>query len=97
MDKKEFVLRILDTIKDNRDMAPWLKLLVENNALDDKTIDTLVWVFREAAAKTENVQAKQALEKGASMVEDLHKKEETEHEQDLADLAELENMFKNID
>jgi len=54
-------------------------------------------VFREAAAKTENVQAKQALEKGASMVEDLHKKEETEHEQDLTDLAELENMFKNID
>jgi hypothetical protein len=42
MDKKEFVLKILDTIQDNRDMAPGLKILVENNALDDTTIDTLV-------------------------------------------------------
>lgn len=97
MEKKDFVLKILDTIKDSWDMAPGLKILVESNALDDKTIDTLVSVFREAAANTENMQAKQALEKWASMIEDLHQKEEVEHEHDLADLAELEEMFKNID
>lgn len=96
MDKKEFVLKILDTIKGNRDMAPGLKILVENNALDDKTIDTLVWVFREAAANTENIQAKQALAKWADLIENLHEKESVEHEKDLADLAELEEMFKNI-
>ncbi len=97
MGKKDFVLKILDAIKNSWDMAPGLKILVENNALDDRTIDTLVWVFRQAAANTQNVQAKQALEKWASMIEDLHQKEEVEHEHDLADLAELEEMFKNID
>gem|GEM_PF-7113429 len=42
MNKKEFVLKILDTIKDSRDMAPGLKILVENNALEAETIDMLV-------------------------------------------------------
>lgn len=97
MDKKDFVLKILDTIKDSWDMAPGLKILVENNALDDKTIDTLVWLFREAAANTQNVRAKQALEKWADLIDNLHEKEEVEHKQDLADLAELEEMFKNIE
>ena len=97
MDKKELVLKILDTIKNNWDMAPGLKILVENNTLDDKTIDTLVSVFRNAAATTQNAQARKALEKWASMIQDLRKKEEVEHEHDLADLAELEEMFKNID
>lgn len=97
MDKKDFVLKILDAIKNNREMAPGLKILVENNVLDDKTIDTLVWLFREAAAKTENMQAKQALEKWANLIENLHEKESVEHKQDLADLAELEEIFKNIE
>lgn len=78
-------------------MAPGLKILLENNVLDDKTIDTLVSVFRKAAASTENIQAKQALEKWASIIENLRKKEEVDHEDDLADLAELEEMFKNIE
>ncbi len=97
MEKRDFVIKILDAIKNSRDMAPGLKILVENNALDDKTIDTLVWLFREAAANTENIQAKQALEKWASLIENLHEKESIEHKQDLADLAELEEMFKNIE
>lgn len=96
MNKKDFVIKVLDAIKNNRDMAPGLKVLVENNALDDKTIDTIVSVFREAAANTQNIQAKQALQKWAALIENLHEKEAVEHEQDLADLAELEEMFKNI-
>jgi hypothetical protein len=96
MNKKEFILKILDIVQESRDMAPGLKILLENNALDDATIDTLVWVFREAAANTENAQTKQALEKSANMLEDIHEKEAAEHQKDLADLAELEEMFKNI-
>jgi len=96
MNKKEFVLKILDTIKDSRDMAPGLKILVENNALEAETIDMLVWVFRDAASKTENTQAKKALEKSADMIQDLHQKEIVAQEEDLADLAELESMFKDL-
>lgn len=96
MDKKQYVLKVLDAVKDAWDMAPWLKILVENNAIDDKVIDTLVSLFRDVAAKTTNQQAKVALEKSATLVGNLHEKEQIDHEKDLADLADLESMFKNM-
>jgi len=96
MNKKDFILRVLDVVESSRDMAPGLKVLIQNNALDDKTIDTLVSAFRTAAEKTESQQAKQALTQGASMIEDVHAKEAIEKEKDLQDLAELEDMFKNL-
>jgi hypothetical protein len=37
--------------------------LLQNNVLDDSVIDDLVLAFREAAAKTQNIKEKQALEK----------------------------------
>ncbi len=96
MHKKDFILKVLEVVESSRDMASWLKILVENNALDDKTVDTLVWVFREAATNTENMQTKQALQKWATLIQDIHQKEAIDHEKDLEDLAELEDMFKNI-
>lgn len=96
MDKKEFILNILNVTKDSRDMAPWLQALLQNNVLDDSVIDDLVLAFREAAAKTQNIKEKQALEKWATMLQDIHTKEAVEQENDLADLAELEQMFKNM-
>ncbi len=96
MNKKDLVLKILDVVKDTRDMAPGLKLLVENNALDDSVIDTLVSVFRQAAGQTEDIQTKQALEKSADMIQDIHTKEAIEQEKDLEDIKELEQLFKDI-
>lgn len=77
-------------------MAPGLKLLVENNALDDGVIDTLVSVFRQAASQNENQQTQQALERSADVLENIHEKEAIDQQKDIADLAELEEMFKNI-
>lgn len=96
MTKKEYVLSILNAVKDTRNMAPWLKILLENDSVDDTVIDTLVKLFRDAAAKTNDQKSKMALEKSATLVENLHDKEEVEHEKDLADLAELESMFKDM-
>jgi len=97
MDKKAFVLQILDTIADARDMAPGLKLLIQNNALDEKAIDTLAWLFRQAAATTQNQKTQKILEKSASIVENIHTKEQEEQEKDLQDLKELEQLFQNVE
>lgn len=96
MTKKEYILKVLDAVKNARPMAPWLRILVDNNALNDQLMDSLIALFREAANKTLDQKSKAVLVKTVDILEDVKHKEEIDHENDLADLAELESMFKDV-
>jgi len=41
MSKKDYILKLLDTLKEIREPAIGLKLLVESNDMDSNTIDQL--------------------------------------------------------
>ena len=96
MTKKEYILKMLDMIKDIFPPAQDLKVLVEGDVVSDQMIDTLVAMLKEVReAITDEIQ-KAKLDKSIEFMNKLKAVEEAEHVKDEQKLKELEDIFKNI-
>lgn len=69
-------------------MARWLKLLIENNHLDDSTIDALQEFFAEAIKLELNEEAQKSLLRSQEILQKLRAKE-AEHQMTESDLDQL--------
>lgn len=96
MDKKEYVLKVLDSLKDTWALAPGLHLLVENNVFGEQTMDALIEIFRAAIDTVYDEDQKQALQKSLDIAHKIKDLEVSDAQQDAKDLADLENMFKDL-
>ena len=96
MSKKEYILKILDSLTGYWSLARGLKILVEGNALDDTTIDSLVDIFAKTIDELQDSEAKTKLEKSKSALEQLKKIEREQHVRDEKSLDELDEMIKEI-
>jgi len=63
MTKKDYILKVLDALTGTRPLARGLKILVNGNALDDKTIDNLADIFAKTIDEIEDSEAKTKLQK----------------------------------
>ncbi|MEI6775188.1 MAG: hypothetical protein WCL18_10905 [bacterium] len=96
MTKKEYILKILDALIGYRPLARGLKILVDGNALDDKTINSLVDIFAKTIDTLEDGEAKEKLQKSKNVIEKLQKIEQEQHLRDQKSLDELDEMIKEI-
>ena len=62
MTKKEYILKILDALTGYRSLARGLKILVDGNVLDDKTIDSLVDIFAKTIDEINDSEVKSKLQ-----------------------------------
>ncbi len=77
-------------------LARGLKILVNGNALDDKTIDSLVDIFAKTINEIQNSETKQKLQKSKEVLEQLKKIEREQHIRDQKSLDDLDAMIKDI-
>jgi hypothetical protein len=63
MDKKQYVLKVLDLLKDTMPLARGLIILVQNTDVDQKLVDTLISAFNESLKDIKNEAIKNKLEK----------------------------------
>jgi hypothetical protein len=96
MTKKDYILKILDALTGYRALARGLKILVEGNALDDTTIDSLVDIFAKTIEGINDSEAKAKLQKSKDVLEKLKKIEREQHVRDQKSLDELDVMIKGI-
>lgn len=96
MSKKEYILKVLDALTGYRPLARGLKILVDGNALDDKTIDSLVDIFAKTIDSIQDSEAKTKLQKSKDALEQLKKIEREQHVKDKKSLDELDVMIKEI-
>ena len=82
MNKKEYILKVLTTLIGSRPLARGLKTLVEGNALDDTTIDSLVDIFAETIAGINDGETKEKLQKSKDILEQIKKIERDQHLRD---------------
>jgi hypothetical protein len=75
MTKKEYILKLLDALMGYRPLARGLKILVEGNALDDKTIDTLIDIFSQTINEINDSTLKEKLEKSKGYLTQLQQTE----------------------
>ena len=96
MTKKEYILKMLDGLKDSRPMAAGLKLLVEKDVLAAGLIDRLTEIFKNAINTVTDKTQKEKLQKGADFLEKLKAVEAEQHEQEEKELQELDKMLANF-
>lgn len=96
MNKKEYVLRMLDTLQNTRPLARGLKILVNANPLNETLIDLLITTFKDAIKTLDDQQQKASLEKASSFLEKVKAQETEAGKQDQKDINELEDMLSNI-
>ena len=96
MTKKEYMLKILDSLVGYWPLARGLKILVEWNALDDKTIDSLVAILDKTIDEIQDSETKEKLQKSKDILEKLKTIEREQHLRDQKSLDELDTMIKDM-
>ena len=95
MTKKEYILAVIDALPD-WEMWRWIKAMVQNNQLDDETIDKLVIVFKRVMAKmAREIRETKAIETLKSM-EAFNKQKEEQAQEDEKTLQELDSKLNNF-
>lgn len=96
MNKKEYLLKILTQLEPIRDLAKWLKVLVEQWNLEDNILDILIDAIKWAIHTTKSELAKEKLEKWLNALEKMKDLEQESIEQDKKDLEELDKLIDSF-
>ncbi|MFA7298297.1 MAG: hypothetical protein WC010_01500 [Candidatus Absconditabacterales bacterium] len=96
MNKKDYILKVLDATMDYFPLARGLKILISGEALDDTAIDTLVSILAKTINEIHDNEVKRKLEKSIDFLEKLKAIEQQSHLKDDKSIGMLDDMLKNI-
>lgn len=96
MDKKQYLLKILDQLEPIWRLAYWLKVLVKSWNLEDNTLDVLINAVKWAIHNTKSEIDREKLEKWLHALEKMKELEKQSVLQDQKDLNYLDNLLDSI-
>ena len=96
MSKKDYILKLLDLLKDTWPMAGGLRILVEGNALDDQSIDGLISIVENAINSVDDELDKEKLEKSKTFLQKLKETELQSQQQDEKDIQQLNELLAAV-
>jgi len=96
MNKKEYLQKILTQLEPIRDLAWWLRILVEEWNLGDDVLDVLINAIQWAVSTAKTDLAKQKLQKWLDAMEKMKKMETESRMQDEKDLEDLDNLINSF-
>ncbi len=96
MDKKAYLLKLLDSLKDVRPLARGFIALIENDDLDEEFLVALKAALENAIRTTTDKFAQAKLQKGVSFLEHMRKIEAEKKAEDEADLAQLDELLAQM-
>ena len=96
MTKKDYILKLLEALKDTWPMAQGLKLLVQWNVMSDDLINILTDILTTAINEATNEWQKTKLKKWAEFLEKLKKVELEQRKKEEKELSQLDTMLENI-
>ena len=95
MTKKEYILAVIDALPE-WEMWRWIKAMVQNDQLDEHTINMLVIILKKAMDKlTAMIKENRMLETIHAM-DDFDKQKQKQEEQDAKSLEELDSKIDNL-
>ncbi len=96
MTRKEYLLKVLSFLEKDRPVATGLKILIQEDALDTETLDTIQKILDDAIAKTKDQKEKNRLLKIRSHLDTLQQREQEERAMEEQDLLNLESELENL-
>lgn len=95
MTKQEYLLAVIDAMPD-WEMGRGIKAMIENNQLEEKTVDLLVVIFDNAVDKITDVIKKHRIIEKIQAFKALDAQKKAQKQQDQADLKKLDTMLDNF-
>ena len=96
MSKKEYLQKVLTQLEPIRDLAKWLKILVEEWDLWDDVLDILINAVQWAVNTAKSDLDKKKLQKWLDALQKMKQMEEESRMQDEKDLVELDNLLDSF-
>ena len=95
MTKKEYILSVLELFPD-WEMWWWIKAMVQNNQLNDHTMNLLVIAFKRAMDNLNDIIDKHKMIETIQAVENFGKQKKEQAKKDAKSLEELDSKLKDI-
>ena len=95
MTKKEYILSVLDLFPD-WEMWWWIKAMVQNDQLDDHTMNLLVIALKRAMDKLTAVIKENKMLETIQAVENLNKQKKEQAKKDAQSLEDLDSKLNNF-
>lgn len=89
MDKKEVLINILDKLSPYRDMAIWLKAMIELWHMDDSFTDNLITIINGSIKNTTSLVTKTKLQKASQILQDIRTQSEKQQQIDIQNADQL--------
>jgi len=96
MDKKEYILKLLDMLKDSLPLARWLIILIKNSDVDEQLLDILIKSFQDSIDSITDENVKIQLKKWKEFLEEIKKRELDSKKLDEEDIAKLDDMLSKM-
>lgn len=96
MTNKEYMLKVLDLIKDIFPPAKDFRTLVEGDNLSEEMTNVLLAMLKEVSASIANMADKTKIDKSIEFINKVKAQELVQHTKDEQKLKELEDMFNQI-
>jgi len=96
MTKKEYIFKVLDKLSEYRPIARWLKVLLNQDRLDDKQISWLLTIFENTIKEVSDKTKKDKLQKSMDAIKKFQSLEKEQEKKDAKDIQELDKMLENI-
>ena len=95
MTKKEYILAVIDTYPD-WEMWRWIKAMVQNDQLDERSINMLVIILNNAMDKITTAVKESKLIEKIEARKNLDKQKQKQAAQDAESLNKLDSMLDNL-
>ena len=95
MTKKEYILAVIDTFPD-WEMGRWIKAMVQNNQLDERTMNMLVIILNNAMDKITTAVKESKLIEKIDARKNLNEQKEKQAKKDEKTLQELDSKLNDI-
>ena len=89
MISKEYILKILNKLESYRPMAKGLKVLLDQDKLDEKTIQGLIAVFEQSIKEATDKKQKDKLQNSLDIIKKIQASEKEENEKENQNLDQL--------
>ena len=96
MTKREYLLKVLEQLEPVWDLAAWLKLVVEQWALWDDVLDTLIWAVESGIHSVTSERAKEKMKKWLDALARMKQMEQQSALQDEKELAQLDELLDDF-
>ena len=95
MTKKEYILAVIDALPE-WEMWRWIKAMVQNDQLDDHTINMLVIILKRAMDKISATIKENKMVETIQAMDSFDKQKKEQAKKDAKSLAELDSKLNDI-